>query len=93
MQQLEKQEAAANEIESHKNAHSAALQEMNKAIHGIQMELSVLRFFMSDMRRQFPEHSARLSSLRRDLHEIRCRSGGEKIQSRIDQPRIPAVAV
>ena len=41
MQQLEKQETAANEIESHKNAHSAALQEMNKPIHGIQMELSV----------------------------------------------------
>ena len=47
----------ANEIASHKNAHSAALQETNKAIHGIQMELSVQRFTMSDMRRQFPEHT------------------------------------
>ena len=94
VQQLEKQEASAYEIESHKKAHGATLQEMNKAIRGIQMELSVQRFFVSDMRRQFPEHSAQLSSLGRDLHEIWCRSDGRswKIQCRMDQPRNPAAA-
>ena len=93
VQQLEKQEAAANEIESRKNAQSAgnraernvldrtaitAQQDMgpNKAIRGIQMVLFAQRILLSDMHRQFPEHSAQLSSLRRDLHEIRCRSDG-----------------
>ena len=75
VQQLENQEAA-NETESHENVRSAVLQEIGKAIHGIQMELSMQRFLMRDTRRQFPEHSAQLSSLRRDLHEIRCRSVG-----------------
>ena len=105
VQQLEKQEAAANEIESHKNAHSAALQEIeetataaqqdtgpSKAIHGIQMELNVQRFLMSDMRRQFLELSVQLSSLRRDLHGILRWALVEKIQSCIDQPRSPAAA-
>ena len=105
VEKLAKQEAAANEIESHKNAHSAALQEieetataaqqdtgLSKAIHGIQMELNVQRFPMSDMRRQFLEHSVQLSSLRRDLHEILRWALVEKIQSCIDQLRTPAAA-
>ena len=97
VQQLENQEAAAHEIESHENVRSAALQDIEETgvswtgqrlqlsktrVRARQsmafrwMELSVQRFLMGDMRRQFPERSAQLSSLRRDLHEIRCRSDG-----------------
>ena len=57
VQHLEKQEAAANEIESHKNAHSAAPREIEET------EVS----WIGQMRRQMLEHSAR------DLHETRWR--------------------
>ena len=82
VQRLEHQEAAANEIASHKNTHSAPFQEieekenvldctataaqqdtgLGKAIRGIQMELSVQRFSMSDMRRPFRAHSTAVES-------------------------------
>ena len=76
VEQLENQEAAANEIESHKNIRSAALQEIETEVSWTGMELNVQRFLTSEMRRQFPELSAQLSSLRRDLHEIPYRSDG-----------------
>jgi len=79
--QVSKLEALVEKIQSRIDQPQPQPQQQDtgpsKAIHDIQMELSVQRSAISDMRRQFPEHSAQLSSLRRDLHEIRCKPDGQ----------------